>query len=439
MNVKKSLPTSNVSILLVFASLWIFSLLYLSTKIGNSHNDPMPISVADTTEGRANQPYPFRHQHDRRVTTVFSTACSASQDWMSQVLLYNHYQMGIPGDLVRLMACKEKNYQLPKHTIHPNYRVVWTPDFDLDDIQKGHTPYSPRNRPASMEYWLSGRSDDPHYPRGHHHIVLAIDPDQVFLTGQLDLSRVQPKQAIAAEYDIGTNFLNKWGHVCEHHNDTRTSGERSLLDQLEKNMTKCHLWQEQQGNPSFGHPQAMTATDALEHARVWYHMTNEIKAHGHAGWETEMFSNVFAALLVGIHFDVRRFMISYHDARTEPWNDVKGISPLLRPTTMASLPMWIGHYCQHYTVGTFLWHKRKDTHYNIHSCDHDPREDFVNSPTPDQYQQMEKARNYRKPGANTKMDNNEEKEFRHVWLLDHTWTKVREALVAHYEAFCIGN
>jgi hypothetical protein len=217
---KTCLSISKFVILLVFLSSFRVSSLLnnLSMMMNNGPSHRIPIPEMAEMEGWS---YSHHRQQDRRVTTVFSTACSISQDWQSQVVIYNHYRIGIPGDLVPLMSCEDRNYQLPNHTTHPNYRVVWTPAFDREAVKLGHVPYRPRNRPASiMEYWLSGRSGDRQYHRGHRHIVHAIDPDQVFLTGRLNLSRVQTKHAIAAEYDLGTKFLGKWAHVCKLHNQT---------------------------------------------------------------------------------------------------------------------------------------------------------------------------------------------------------------------------
>jgi hypothetical protein len=101
-----------------------------------------------------------RPRSGRRVFTVFSTSCSPYQDWQAQALLYSHKLQNIEGELVRLMACGNSSYALPKHS-HDHYRVVRTPDFNArvwcDD-------YSPRNRPQSMSYWLNGRSDDTDLP-----------------------------------------------------------------------------------------------------------------------------------------------------------------------------------------------------------------------------------------------------------------------------------
>ena len=70
----------------------------------------------------------------RRIFTVFSTSCSPFQDWQAQALLYSHK---IEGNLVRLMACGNSNYTLPKHS-HDHYRVIRTPDFDARAVSYTH-------------------------------------------------------------------------------------------------------------------------------------------------------------------------------------------------------------------------------------------------------------------------------------------------------------
>ena len=122
---------------------------------------------------------------EKCVFTVLSTGCSPSQDWQSQTLMYNHRKLGIKGDLVRLMACDDPNYVLPCHS-YENYRVVRTPDFDVDFPDD---KYSPRNRPGGLDYWLNGRSNDTDLPLDDD-VLIMVDPDMVFLTNHIDVSNV---------------------------------------------------------------------------------------------------------------------------------------------------------------------------------------------------------------------------------------------------------
>ena len=114
----------------------------------------------DTTGGSALRSTPPPRRSARRIFTVFSTSCSPFQDWQAQALLHSHKLRNIEGELVRLMACSNSNYTLPKHS-HDHYRVIRTPDFDA---RIWCDKYSPRNRPQGMSYWLNGRSDDTDLP-----------------------------------------------------------------------------------------------------------------------------------------------------------------------------------------------------------------------------------------------------------------------------------
>ena len=65
-----------------------------------------------------------------RLFSVMSTECSPFHDWQAQTLIHNHKKQGIQGFLVRLMACDDPNYILPKHS-YEKYRVVIMPNFGL--------------------------------------------------------------------------------------------------------------------------------------------------------------------------------------------------------------------------------------------------------------------------------------------------------------------
>ena len=65
-----------------------------------------------------------------RLFSVFSTECSPFHDWHAQSLIHNHKKQGIQGFLVRLMACDDPSYILPKHS-YEKYRVVRLPNFGL--------------------------------------------------------------------------------------------------------------------------------------------------------------------------------------------------------------------------------------------------------------------------------------------------------------------
>ena len=102
-----------------------------------------------------------RQQGQRRVFITFSTSCSPQQDWQSQALLYTHRLHKVNTELVRLMACGDPSYELPKNN-YDRYRVIRTPDYNA---RMSCDPYSPRNRPLGMTHWLTVQMDDEDLPK----------------------------------------------------------------------------------------------------------------------------------------------------------------------------------------------------------------------------------------------------------------------------------
>ena len=102
-----------------------------------------------------------RQQGQRRVFITFSTSCTPQQDWQSQALLYTHRLHKVDTELVRLMACGDPSYELPKND-YDRYRVIRTPDYNA---RMSCDPYSPRNRPLGMTHWLTVQMDDEDLPK----------------------------------------------------------------------------------------------------------------------------------------------------------------------------------------------------------------------------------------------------------------------------------
>eukprot|EP00951_Prasinocladus_malaysianus_P021379 scaffold176682_cov39-Prasinocladus_malaysianus.AAC.1 len=53
---------------------------------------------------------------------VFVTDCSSQSDWMSEALIYSHFQSNTSGGITRVSACPDPNYDFPKS---------WHPSFSL--------------------------------------------------------------------------------------------------------------------------------------------------------------------------------------------------------------------------------------------------------------------------------------------------------------------
>ncbi|KAG7371479.1 hypothetical protein IV203_020049 [Nitzschia inconspicua] len=203
-------------------------------------------------------------QKQRRLVTVFSSGCSPSQDWQSQALLYSHQQQKVPGELVRLLSCNDPNYSLPQSS-YSNYRVVRTPDFS---IHKGDQ-CSARNRPAGMEYWLNGLSqDNPNPPSGNDTIIMAVDPDMIILHSDAVeplMRMVRPGYGVATAYEIGSGWVERrveWKDFWCPPNDREWKNGTNQEPSCQPPTPSSDY------NPSFGHPQLMTAEDTKCQANV---------------------------------------------------------------------------------------------------------------------------------------------------------------------------
>lgn len=368
----------------------------------------------DTTQASTSE-HQHHQQKDRKIYTIFSTACSKSQDWQSQVLIDSHLRQKVPGEIIRLMSCNDDNYQLPHHSHHPNYRVVRTPDFN--QLYLPDNDYSPRNRPMSVYHWLNGQTSDTNDLPRDNDVIVAVDPDQIFASGVIRTDHVHFGHGVAARYGIGTEFLQKWNHYCW-------------------NATACQPSKDY--HPSFGHPLLLTARDAKRHARHWSNVTNDMRRE-HTGWETEMFSNVISLRNLQIDMKVELLMISDVLDSSEPWNAVSSQSdqiPLLPPTSSS---MFVYHYCQIYELkeSNFVWTKHYMNTIDLQQCS----TILTSLPQPNSRTTLALLKEHRlRKDLNWKKKGDDDLyKARTVWMYDHVYTRVIQALWSYHELYCKGS
>ena len=337
----------------------------------------------------------------RQIYSVFSTGCSPGQDWQSHVLAYSHKLHKIPGKIIRLMACNDPSYQLPHHS----YEVVRTPDW----TNKNGDVYSPRNRPYSLSYWLNGIVNSSELLPNDNDVIINIDPDMVFLNGHLHVDLVQHGHGVAAQYALGNMFLKDMKRFC------------GGACEFDKKPT-MHEY-------SMGTPYLLTALDAKRHANLWGNITDEIRFSGHSGWETEMFSAILTFIILGIKIHIEQLMHSDHSAWSENWELVKWHPNLMTPTSLL-----VGHYCQIYEISTFSWYKKSKEmeQVDLRKCGQNL---LLDTPTIDVLEMMERRR--KKPLVRVGKESSKSvRENRNVWLLDNTYSHVKQALGSYYEEFC---
>ena len=119
---------------------------------------------------------------------VFSTGCSAFQDWQSYVFFYQAMKIKQPGTVTRIVSgCNEKEEatlrQIFQDTIVPmepeRFKIHFTPDFAK--ILKPGINYPYFNKPCGMKHWLEQALGFPDNPQNEDAIVILLDPDQAIM------------------------------------------------------------------------------------------------------------------------------------------------------------------------------------------------------------------------------------------------------------------
>jgi hypothetical protein len=356
--------------------------------------------------------------------------------------MYSHRTHNIPGELVRLLSCSDTKYQLPKHS-YPKYRVVRTPDFNAPYKFKDN--YSPRNRPSAMAYWLNGRSeDDPHPPSGDDTIIMAVDPDMIFLHNQLFLQgdppingsntqpslleQVQPGHGVASRYAIGERWIHRKQWFQFWCSPSTSRKNQNCADNIPTS---------RKYDPSFGHPQLLTANDARRQAEVWTNVTNDLRLV-HQGWQTEMYSNVISMHLATITVSVHDIMVSNPNDINEQtaWEALQWYAPFTTASNQAPY-LFMAHYCQSHRLGDFILDKRR-MEVNLQKCGPELLLPSPNGETQNMLDRMKYNRSMLHGQYGAMQQEPHVTLTRDGWMIDKVYRTIQEAIGAYYEEFCQG-
>jgi hypothetical protein len=125
---------------------------------------------------------------DVEYHVVFSTGCSAFQDWQSYVFFYHAMAKGQPGTVTRIASgCSPRDQKTLQRLFDeqvapmaPNgrFRIHFTPDYSR--VKRG-APYKYFNKPFGMKHWMENALGFPGRPSNGHAIVILMDPDQLIV------------------------------------------------------------------------------------------------------------------------------------------------------------------------------------------------------------------------------------------------------------------
>mmetsp|Transcript_23696 Transcript_23696/g.76100 ORF Transcript_23696/g.76100 Transcript_23696/m.76100 type:complete len:489 (+) Transcript_23696:93-1559(+) len=328
-------------------------------------------------------------QPDRsaRVQVVFSTDCSAYQDWQSEVVFNSASLARHRGPLTRIASgCSADDrarllrrykalYDDDDDLFEPRVSVHFTPSFDRD-ADSGKT-YSFYNKPRGIEHWLKeGGAKNSSSPQ--REIIALIDPDFVFLKplsdeleypivrhpwkpSELPYRRVERGRPVGQQYGLGAQWI---------------SFDREFICGAG---SPCLDVDRQEANQYYpvGPPYVLHRDDWTRLAPVWRDFAPRVyKQYPHL--LAEMYAYCAAAAHLRLrHLRVNHMMLSNVAAGDEAWDRVdkrRTDDLLLAPSKSSSLklrqlPNFI-HYCQNYRLGDFMFAKRRVPPSMFVDCDH---------------------------------------------------------------------
>lgn len=315
---------------------------------------------------------------------VFSTSCSAFQDWQAFVFFYSAWKVKQSGTVTRIVsgctpeqvAATKKLHEEQITVLSKDFHVHFTPEFSGPENGKDfHKVSKYFNKPFGLLHYMenvlgypskSAENDDS--------IIMIVDPDMILLRPLKHTFHGYPKEywrvgsrpiesvvrhgfPIAQAYGYG----NGWLRTLDE-NVTHVTGPNSPV--LNVSMNDAALYY-----PA-GPPYLATARDMYSIATHWVDFLPRIRdifpqmmAEMH-GYSTA------AAHLKLPHQLSEKFMISDTGVEKEGWdflNDVSRRDACVPNIAEEKLPMVL-HYCQRYALGRWFIGKYKVPE-NLFTCE----------------------------------------------------------------------
>mmetsp|Transcript_25596 Transcript_25596/g.55060 ORF Transcript_25596/g.55060 Transcript_25596/m.55060 type:complete len:535 (+) Transcript_25596:178-1782(+) len=317
----------------------------------------------DTQLNNGNNDFPEHYM-------VFSTDCTAYQDWQALVFFYNAHKVQQPGHVIRIAsACSEqqqeeiiKFHETTISKLSSKFSVHFTPDFS----KVSGDNYKYYNKPFGIQHWLEhGMKYTENKDKLEDAIIMILDPDMILLRpltydftdsnvlihkskkGAPKIRKVMHGQPWASLYAFGDGPFRSVDlkHVFANH--TNSPALRATKE-------------EQSNNYPGGPPYMATGRDMHAIVASWTELVTRV----HDVYQHllgEMFGWSLAAAHLGLpHTLAESFMISAVDIGSgEGWplidalkqDDICEYSTLKEKEDQ--LP-YVIHYCQNYWLGKWF-------------------------------------------------------------------------------------
>ena len=314
---------------------------------------------------------------------VFSTGCSAFQDWQSYVFFFHAHQAQQPGHVTRIASGCDATTQAQlqrifDETIRPMnpqfFHIHFTPDFGR--IVKPGVNYKYFNKPYGTKHWLEhglgysqvGHDNPPHDDT----IVILFDPDQVIMrpfrdndfsgdTWKFIPKGEQPRKFIAHGAPMGQmyGFALQW--------KTKVTMEHVAAGDLPSPVDDLTNPQAQRGF-IVGPPYIATARDMYAIATYWAKFVPRVHDQ-YPHLLAEMFAYSLAAAHLQLpHQTATSFMVSSTSSNFQegwkmvdnvPTHDTCTVSDTAVANSSKPVMPRVFHFCQRYNWGPYFFGKNR--------------------------------------------------------------------------------
>jgi hypothetical protein len=319
---------------------------------------------------------------------VFSTGCSAFQDWQSYVFFFQARKVQQPGIVTRIVSgCNAQEEEQLRNIfaaqIQPmspegNFRMHFTPDYAK--ILKPGIDYPYFNKPCGMVDWLENVLGFPHEapPDQQDAIVVLLDPDQLILrpfrnndfsnTEWLNVDKTKPVRTQIAH---GAPMGQRYGFALQW----KTKIDMSLVAPADELPSPVDSMSNQEAMAGYvvGPPYIATARDMYAICDKWCAFAPLVHDQ-YPHLLAEMFAYSLAAAHLQLsHQTAASFMVSSTGSgKQEGWPYIDRLPDehICQPDALdpQALPSVL-HFCQRYGWGPYFFGKRKLPHSFL-SCEH---------------------------------------------------------------------
>jgi hypothetical protein len=321
-----------------------------------------------------------------KIYMIFSTDCSAYQQWQSYNLFVSAVRVRQPGIITRIASgCTDEQKKSIEQwhddhvrVISNRFKIIFTPKYSHIDGESGDYKYF--NKPYGVKYWFEKSADFGWEESSGkltkaigNEVVILIDPDTLLLQPfKNDFSDVKfwnpfAKYTIERKKKVspGTMFGQTYGLGTKWMQFVSLAGPNSPALGVDARDAQI---QYQVGPPYIG-----VASDMYRVVKRWAELVRAVHKE-----KPQMLAEMYAYQLAAAdqklpHGVVDSMMISHSDTYGEAWDYIDalpdeevcriGASPIPYKYPLPTLL----HYCQHYGVATVLFSKNRIPE-NFFSC-----------------------------------------------------------------------